>query len=68
MAIMPFLAASVAGATAWNTFLLWVGWRFGRDEQAIAALKSRMDLVGLVLLALLGAYSLYEWRASRRTR
>ena len=67
MALAPFLAASVAGATAWNTFLLWVGWRFGRDEQAIAALKSRMDLVGIVLLVLLGAYFLYEWRASRRT-
>ena len=66
MAIMPFLAASVAGATTWNTFLLWVGWRFGRDEQAIAALKSRMDLVGLALLVLLGAYFLYEVRASRR--
>ena len=66
MSLAPFLAASVAGATAWNTFLLWVGWRFGRDEQAIAALKSRMDLVGIALIVLLGAYILYEVRASRR--
>ena len=66
MALGPFLAASVAGATAWNVFLLWVGWRFGRDEQAIAALKSRMDLVGIALIFLLGAYILYEVRASKR--
>ena len=66
MSMGPFLAASIAGATAWNTFLLWVGWRFGRDEQAIAALKSHMDLVGVVLLVLLGAYFVYEVRASRR--
>jgi membrane protein DedA with SNARE-associated domain len=66
MPIIPFLVASVAGATAWNVFLLWVGWRFGRNEQAIAALKSRMDLVGLALLTLLGAYVIYEVWASRR--
>ena len=66
MPIVPFLVASVAGATAWNVFLLWVGWRFGRDEHAIAALKSRMDLVGIALLVLLGAYVIYEVWASRR--
>ena len=66
MPIIPFLVASVAGATIWNVFLLWVGWRFGRNEQAIAALKSRMDLVGLALLLLLGAYVIYEVWASRR--
>lgn len=68
MALGPFLAASVAGATAWNVFLLWVGWRFGRDEQAIAALKSRMDLVGISLIVLLGAYILYEVWASKRRK
>ena len=66
MPIIPFLVARVAGATIWNVFLLWVGWRFGRNEQAIAALKSRMDLVGLALLILLGAYVIYEVWASRR--
>ena len=65
MPVAPFLVASVAGATIWNTFLLWVGWRFGRDERAIAALKSNLDLVGLVLLALLAAYVVWEIRQER---
>jgi membrane protein DedA with SNARE-associated domain len=65
MPLTPFLAASVAGATIWNGFLLWVGWRFGRDERAIAALKSNLDVVGLVLLALLAAYVAWEVRHSR---
>jgi membrane protein DedA with SNARE-associated domain len=66
MPLLPFLLASVAGATIWNTFLLWVGWKFGRDERAIAALKSHLDLVGIVLLALLAAYVAWEVRQSRR--
>jgi membrane protein DedA with SNARE-associated domain len=65
MPLLPFLAASVAGATIWNTFLLWVGWRFGRDERAIAALKANLDVVGLVLLALLAAYVVWEIRQGR---
>jgi membrane protein DedA with SNARE-associated domain len=65
MPIVPFLAASVAGATIWNTFLLWVGWKFGRDERAIAALKGNMDLVGIGLLALLALYVVWEIRQSR---
>lgn len=65
MPLLPFLAASVAGATIWNAFLLWVGWRFGRDEQAIAALKLNLDVVGLVLLVLLAAYIAWEVRQAR---
>ena len=67
MPLIPFLVASVAGATIWNTFLLWVGWRFGRDEAAIAALKSNMDAVGITLIVLLAAYVFYEVRQLRRS-
>ena len=66
MPLVPFLAASVIGATIWNVFLLWVGWKFGRNEAAIAALKGNLDLVGIVLLVLLAAYVVYEVRQSRR--
>ena len=66
MSMLPFLLASVAGATVWNTFLLWVGWKFGRDEAAIAALKSHMDLVGIVLISLLVVYVVFEMRLLRR--
>lgn len=66
MSLLPFLGASVAGATIWNTFLLWVGWKFGRDEAAIAALKSHMDVVGITLIVLLAAYVFYEMRQLRR--
>lgn len=64
MRLAPFLGASLAGATIWNTFLLWVGWRFGQDERAIAALKSHMDLVGIGLLALLALYVIWEFRSA----
>jgi membrane protein DedA with SNARE-associated domain len=66
MPLIPFLAASVAGATIWNTFLLWVGWKFGQDEAAIAALKSHMDLVGISLLVLLALYVAWEIRGHRK--
>lgn len=66
MRLGPFLAASVAGATLWNTFLLWVGWKFGQDQRAIAALKSNLDVVGLVLLLLIAAYVTWEVRSGRR--
>jgi membrane protein DedA with SNARE-associated domain len=61
----PFVLASFAGATMWNTFLLWVGWKFGENQEAIAALKSHMDVVGAVLLALIAAYLIWEIRSAR---
>ena len=62
----PFVFASFAGATLWNTLLLWVGWKFGEDKAAIAALKSHMDLVGAGLLALLAAYVVWEIRSGQK--
>ena len=68
MALTPFLLASVAGATIWNFILLWVGWRFGTDERAIAAVKANLDLIGIALIVLLALYVIYEIWASRRAR
>lgn len=64
MPLRPFLLASVAGAAIWNTFLLWVGWRFG--TAAASALKPYLDLVGIALLVLLAAYVAYEVRKGRK--
>lgn len=64
MPLRPFLAATVAGATLWNTFLLWVGWRFGTS--AAEALKPYLDVAGLALLALLAAYIVFEVRRGRK--
>ncbi|MEA3202566.1 MAG: hypothetical protein QOI63_232, partial [Thermoplasmata archaeon] len=65
MPLGPFLLASVLGATLWNTFLLWVGYRFAGNEAAVAAVKHNLDLVGLGLVVLLVAYIVYEVRKAR---
>ena len=68
MPLTPFLLASVAGATIWNFILLWVGWKFGRDERAIAAVKEHLDIIGIGLILLLVLYIVYEIAAARRAK
>ncbi|MFO1532400.1 MAG: DedA family protein [Thermoplasmatota archaeon] len=68
MPLRPFLAASLAGATIWNTFLLWLGWKFVQDAGAVAAVKRNLDYVGLALLGLLVAYVVYEWRKGKKAK
>ncbi|MEA3190939.1 MAG: hypothetical protein QOD77_1521 [Thermoplasmata archaeon] len=66
MPLGPFLAATAVGATIWNMFLFWLGYRYG--QAAIDAAKPYLDLVGVVLLVLLVAYVVYEVRKGRKAR
>lgn len=68
MPLGPFLAASVLGATVWNTFLLYLGYKFAGNPAAVAAVKHNLDLVGLALLGLLAAYIIYEVRKARKQK
>lgn len=64
MPLGPFFLATLVGATIWNGFLFWLGYAYGT---AVAeATKPYLDLVGLLLLLLLGAYVAFEvWRATK---
>ncbi|MEA3143900.1 MAG: hypothetical protein QOG31_1224 [Thermoplasmata archaeon] len=68
MPLRPFLLASVAGATLWNVFLLYVGYKFAGNDAAVAAVKHNLDLVGVGLLVLLAAYVAYEVRKARKAK
>lgn len=66
MPLVPFLLASVAGATIWNVILLVIGYKVGENADAIARYKHLLDFVGLGLIVLLVAYVWYEVRKSRQ--
>lgn len=63
MPMVPFLASTLVGATAWNVILLWLGYRYGLV--AIHAMKPYMDLAAIAVALLLGGYLYWEWRKSR---
>lgn len=68
MPLAPFLLASVAGATIWNSILLYVGYKVGQNAEAIARYKHLLDLAGLALVVLLVAYVWYEVRRGRKEK
>jgi membrane protein DedA with SNARE-associated domain len=68
MPLGKFLVASLAGATIWNSILLYVGYKVGQNAGAIAHYKHLLDYVGLALIVLLVAYVWYEVRKSRQGR
>lgn len=64
----PFLLATLAGATLWNTFLLWVGYKFAGNAAAVGAFKRNLDLIGIGLLLLLAGYVFYEVRRGKQAK
>jgi membrane protein DedA with SNARE-associated domain len=68
MPLVPFLVASVAGATIWNCILLYIGYKVGQNADAISEYKHLLDLAGIVLVVLLVAYVWYEVRKARQDK
>ncbi len=68
MPLKPFLVATLVGATIWNVFLLWVGYKFASNPEAVAAVKGNLDLIGLGLALLLVGYIAYEVIRGRRAK
>jgi membrane protein DedA with SNARE-associated domain len=68
MPLGPFLLASVAGATIWNTILLHVGYKVGQNAEAISEYKHLLDLAGIALVVLLVGYVWYEVRKARKDK
>jgi membrane protein DedA with SNARE-associated domain len=68
MPLLPFLAASVLGATIWNVILLYIGFKVGQNAEAISEYKHLLDLAGIALVVLLVAYVWYEVRKARQSK
>lgn len=66
MPLIPFLLASVAGATLWNTILLVIGFKVGQNADAIAHYKHLLDVAGVALVVLLIGYVWYEVRKAKQ--
>lgn len=64
MPMQPFLAATLAGATAWNAFLLYVGWKYG--EAAIAQVGPYLDVVAVVVVLAVLGFIIRDWARGRK--
>ncbi|MDH4383560.1 MAG: DedA family protein [Gammaproteobacteria bacterium] len=63
MPLLPFCLASVAGATLWNGFLLWVGMQLREQWTHVQSYSHQID-IGIV--AMLGLGAVWFWRSRRR--
>ena len=64
MPLLPFCAATVAGATLWNGFLLWLGMRLRENWTVVQHYSHQID-IGIVALLVAGA--VWYWRTRRAT-
>lgn len=60
MPLLPFCIATIAGATLWNGFLLWVGMRLRENWTQIRGFSHEIDIGIAVLLVLGGVWFLYS--------
>ena len=67
MPLLPFCVATVAGATLWNGFLLWVGMRLREHWTEVQHYGHEIDLVIVVLMVLGGLWFLRRRLRQRRT-
>jgi membrane protein DedA with SNARE-associated domain len=61
MPLLPFLAVTLVGATIWNTFLLWCGYKL-RGQWTIVQKYSHQIDYGVVALMVIGAVWWYRKR------
>ena len=66
MPLLPFCVATVAGATLWNGFLLWVGMRLREHWTEVQHYGHEIDLVIVVLMVLGGLWFLRRRLRQRR--
>lgn len=60
MPLLPFMVATVAGATLWNSFLLWVGMRLREHWTEVQGYSHEIDIAILVGLVLGGLWFLHS--------
>jgi len=66
MRLLPFLAATLAGATLWNSFLLYLGMKLRENWGVVQQYSHQVDIVVVILLAALLAWFIHS-RLKRRT-
>ena len=66
MNLLKFCIYTVIGATLWNAFLLWLGWKL--EEQWETVLKSRRPIDVVMVLAIVGAVIAWYWVHLRKPK
>jgi membrane protein DedA with SNARE-associated domain len=66
MPLLPFLAVTLVGATAWNTFLLYCGMRLRENWGVVRQYSHQADIVIVVALVLVGLW--FTWRRIEQRR
>ncbi|MBI2144437.1 DedA family protein [Candidatus Woesearchaeota archaeon] len=64
MDLKKFVLFTAVGATAWNSFLLWVGMQLRERWEAVHKYSSQLDVLVIVLIVVAVAY--YAYRHIRR--
>ena len=59
MGIKKFVFYTLAGATLWNSFLIYVGMKLGENWQSISKYTEQLDILILVLIILAVIYYVY---------
>jgi membrane protein DedA with SNARE-associated domain len=63
MALLPFVLVTLTGATLWNSFLLFCGWKLRNEWSTVQKYSHQADIV-IVLLIIIGA--IWFWRKRRK--
>ncbi len=67
MPLKKFLAATIVGATMWNIFLTWVGFKLGENWESIGKYSKKIDIVVVAILILLIAAFVYRHRKQAKS-
>jgi membrane protein DedA with SNARE-associated domain len=66
MNLLKFCLYTTIGATLWNGFLLWLGWKLGEHWETILKYRQPIDIVMVVLI--LAAVVAWYWMHLRKPR
>jgi membrane protein DedA with SNARE-associated domain len=66
MRLIPFLAATLAGATIWNSFLLYLGIKLRENWSVVQKYSHQVDIAVLIFLIVLVAWFIHS-RLQRRS-
>jgi membrane protein DedA with SNARE-associated domain len=62
MSLLPFIAVTLIGATAWNTFLLFCGWKLRDNWTVVQKYSHQADIVIVVGLVV---FAVWFWKKRR---
>ena len=69
MDLKHFIVFTAVGATAWNTFLLWVGIQLRERWELVKQYSEPLDVIVVILVAAAAAYLVYKhWKRHRKKK